>query len=267
MLYGRGAADMKSAIACFVAAAARYLASGKPYGSISLLITGDEEGDADQRHAEDAALADGERRASRSLHRRRADLDRARRRHDQDRPARLDERRVSSCAARKAMSPIRTRPHNPIPAMAALVIAAFGRGSSTTARRISIPRRWPSPPSTSGNPATNVIPGRSARRVQHPLQRPAHAREPQVARIAEAGGSRQRSSSAARSRPSLRSAAFPSSPSRARSPNCLAKAVAESHGHSARLFHHRRHLGRALHQGSLPGRRAGSCQRHHAQGQ
>src|ERR1700722_11289770 len=45
VLYGRGAADMKSAIAAFVAAAARYLgAHGNPDGSISLLITGDEEG-------------------------------------------------------------------------------------------------------------------------------------------------------------------------------------------------------------------------------
>jgi succinyl-diaminopimelate desuccinylase len=43
-LFGRGAADMKSAIAAFVTAASRYIASGKPYGSISLLITGDEEG-------------------------------------------------------------------------------------------------------------------------------------------------------------------------------------------------------------------------------
>jgi succinyl-diaminopimelate desuccinylase len=43
MLYGRGAADMKSAIAAFVAAAARV---GVPKGSISLLITGDEEGAA-----------------------------------------------------------------------------------------------------------------------------------------------------------------------------------------------------------------------------
>jgi succinyl-diaminopimelate desuccinylase len=47
MLYGRGAADMKSAIAAFVAAAASV---GKPpgnfKGSISLLITGDEEGAA-----------------------------------------------------------------------------------------------------------------------------------------------------------------------------------------------------------------------------
>ena len=46
MLYGRGAVDMKGGIACFVAAAPDYLAAngGKPKrGSISLLITGDEE--------------------------------------------------------------------------------------------------------------------------------------------------------------------------------------------------------------------------------
>jgi succinyl-diaminopimelate desuccinylase len=35
---------MKSAIACFIAAVERVLAKGKPNGSISLLITGDEEG-------------------------------------------------------------------------------------------------------------------------------------------------------------------------------------------------------------------------------
>ncbi len=45
-LYGRGAADMKGAIAAFVAATARHLAAGPPRGSISLLITGDEEGPA-----------------------------------------------------------------------------------------------------------------------------------------------------------------------------------------------------------------------------
>jgi succinyl-diaminopimelate desuccinylase len=43
-LYGRGAADMKSSIAAFIAAAERILAKNKPKGSISLLITGDEEG-------------------------------------------------------------------------------------------------------------------------------------------------------------------------------------------------------------------------------
>ncbi len=45
-LYGRGAVDMKGAIACFVSAAGRYLSeSGDGLkGSISMLITGDEEG-------------------------------------------------------------------------------------------------------------------------------------------------------------------------------------------------------------------------------
>lgn len=44
-LFGRGAADMKGGIACFVAAVGRFLESGgRPKGSISLLITGDEEG-------------------------------------------------------------------------------------------------------------------------------------------------------------------------------------------------------------------------------
>ena len=46
MVWGRGAADMKGAIGCFVAAAARRLADGPVNGSISLLITGDEEGPA-----------------------------------------------------------------------------------------------------------------------------------------------------------------------------------------------------------------------------
>jgi succinyl-diaminopimelate desuccinylase len=44
-LYGRGAADMKGGISCFVAAVARFLEQRGPDfgGSISLLITGDEE--------------------------------------------------------------------------------------------------------------------------------------------------------------------------------------------------------------------------------
>lgn len=46
VLYGRGACDMKGAIASFVAAAADHLKGGGPKGSISLLITGDEEGPA-----------------------------------------------------------------------------------------------------------------------------------------------------------------------------------------------------------------------------
>lgn len=44
-LFGRGTSDMKGAIACFVAATKSFLdRNGTPNGSISLLITGDEEG-------------------------------------------------------------------------------------------------------------------------------------------------------------------------------------------------------------------------------
>ncbi len=47
MLYGRGAVDMKGGIACFIAAVARFIEEkGLPKGSVSLLITGDEEGPA-----------------------------------------------------------------------------------------------------------------------------------------------------------------------------------------------------------------------------
>ena len=47
-LWGRGACDMKAAIACFAAACSRFLAERGPDfgGSISFLITGDEEGPA-----------------------------------------------------------------------------------------------------------------------------------------------------------------------------------------------------------------------------
>ena len=46
-MYGRGAVDMKGGIACFIAAVARHVENnGGPKGSVSLLITGDEEGDA-----------------------------------------------------------------------------------------------------------------------------------------------------------------------------------------------------------------------------
>lgn len=46
-LYGRGAADMKTSIACFVTACERFVAEHPDHqGSIALLITSDEEGDA-----------------------------------------------------------------------------------------------------------------------------------------------------------------------------------------------------------------------------
>lgn len=49
VLYGRGASDMKGSIACFISAVRDYLKEHDPLkkGSISLLITGDEEGPAE----------------------------------------------------------------------------------------------------------------------------------------------------------------------------------------------------------------------------
>ncbi len=44
VLYGRGASDMKGSVAAFAVAAAEFVKSGTFKGSISLLITGDEEG-------------------------------------------------------------------------------------------------------------------------------------------------------------------------------------------------------------------------------
>ncbi len=45
MIFGRGAVDMKGGIAAFVAAAIAFRATN-PSGTLSLLITGDEEGPA-----------------------------------------------------------------------------------------------------------------------------------------------------------------------------------------------------------------------------
>jgi succinyl-diaminopimelate desuccinylase len=62
VLIGRGAVDMKSAIAAFAAAAGKAIAAGQVKGSLSFLITGDEEGvalDGTKRVVE-ALAAEGE---------------------------------------------------------------------------------------------------------------------------------------------------------------------------------------------------------------
>lgn len=62
VLHGRGAVDMKGAVAAFVAAVSAVLARGEPNGSLSFLITGDEEGvavDGTKRVVE-ALMAEGE---------------------------------------------------------------------------------------------------------------------------------------------------------------------------------------------------------------
>jgi succinyl-diaminopimelate desuccinylase len=46
VMFGRGAVDMKGGIACFLSAALSFVAAGRPKGTLSFLITGDEEGPA-----------------------------------------------------------------------------------------------------------------------------------------------------------------------------------------------------------------------------
>ncbi len=63
VLYGRGTVDMKGAVAAFVAAASNLLAEGEPAGSISILVTGDEEGPGHDgaRRIVELLTAEGER--------------------------------------------------------------------------------------------------------------------------------------------------------------------------------------------------------------
>jgi succinyl-diaminopimelate desuccinylase len=62
VVIGRGAVDMKGGIAAWVAAVAGVLAEGEPAGSLSLLITGDEEGPAlhGTKRVVQALMAEGE---------------------------------------------------------------------------------------------------------------------------------------------------------------------------------------------------------------
>jgi succinyl-diaminopimelate desuccinylase len=62
ILYGRGAVDMKGGIAAWVAAVSRVLAGGDVPGSLSFLITGDEEGPAlhGTKRVVQALMAEGE---------------------------------------------------------------------------------------------------------------------------------------------------------------------------------------------------------------
>ena len=63
VLHGRGVVDMKGAVAAFVAATSQVVAEGEPPGSISLLITGDEEGPGHDgtRRVVELLQAEGER--------------------------------------------------------------------------------------------------------------------------------------------------------------------------------------------------------------
>ena len=76
-MYGRGAVDMKGGIACFAAAVARHIDKhGTLKGSVSFLITGDEEGPAINGTVEAARMGGGKGRSLGRGDRRRADQSR-----------------------------------------------------------------------------------------------------------------------------------------------------------------------------------------------
>ena len=111
-LFGRGAVDMKGAIACKLAAVLDHLAAngGKPRGSISFLDHRRRGGHRRQRHRQAVEMGGGARREIRSLHSGRAHQPEAARRHGQDRPPRLAQRHAGGSRHVRATSPIRRWP-------------------------------------------------------------------------------------------------------------------------------------------------------------
>ena len=175
-LYGRGAADMKSAIACFVAAAGRFLERGaSDAGSLSLLITGDEEGPsingtkkvlrrlAERGETLDACLV-GEPTNTSTL----GEMIKIGRRGSLN--AVIEVEGVQGHSAYPQLA------DNPIPRLLRMLAAI-----DATPLDHGTPRFQPSTVAITsvdvGNPAANVIPARATARLERPLQRPAHRAE------------------------------------------------------------------------------------------
>ena len=129
-----------------------------PKGAISFLITGDEEGPSINGTVKllDWARERGER-FDHCIVGEPTNVDDARR-HDQNRPARLAQRAHLSCAASRAMSPIRSARDNPLPALARVVAALSAARIRRRHGRISSRSNLEVTSIDVGNPATNVIP-------------------------------------------------------------------------------------------------------------
>jgi succinyl-diaminopimelate desuccinylase len=158
MLYGRGAVDMKGGIAAFVAAAAKH-----PGAYLSLLITGDEEGEATDgtmrvlewmetaQKIPDFCLV-GEPTSKRQL----GDVVKIGRRGSLNARITVTGRQGHVAYPHLADNPI----HRLVPALAAMI-----------AKRLDEGTEWFEPSSLQvtsvdvGNPATNVIPGTATARL------------------------------------------------------------------------------------------------------
>jgi succinyl-diaminopimelate desuccinylase len=250
-LWGRGAADMKSGVAAFVAAACAFGPRLPADGAILFAITGDEEGDAtdgtvallDWMRTNGEAMSVcvvGEPTSVAQL----GDTVKIGRRGS------LTGHLTVTGVQGHSAYPERAR--NPIPALAALVDRLSSHGST---RGPSISALDPGR-GDDGHRQRRLErhPGRDAGHAQHPLQRPAHGRLARGwlrARRRGWPGVRRGVDLAVR----VSGEAFLTPPgplsdscSRASEPRRAAAPAALDHG---------RHLGRALRQGALPGGGAG----------
>ena len=259
-LYGRGAADMKGAIAAFAAAAARFVAKrgGDFAGAISLLITGDEEGPSvnGTKPLLQALAAEGENFDACLV-------------GEPTNPERVGDMvkigRRGSLTGHLTVKGVQGHiayPHladNPTHRLVRMIVAltetplddgtAHFEPSTLQVTTIDV-----------GNPATNVIPAeaRASFNIRfndgfNPATLEAEVRR----RLEQVGG-------ALRAAHRMLGRVLPDAARPAQRPG---------HGGGrgrdrpdAGAFDHRRHLGRALHQGLLPGDRVRPGRRHHAQG-
>ncbi|WP_221240791.1 succinyl-diaminopimelate desuccinylase [Roseospira marina] len=165
VLYGRGAADMKGAVACFVAACARYLrdsGADAPAGALSLMITGDEEGPAlnGTKRMVETLASEGERVDHCLV-------------GEPSCPDHLGEmikvgRRGSlnvtlTVHGRQGHSAYPQRADNPIPRLMDMLAAITAEPLDTGSEHFQ-PSTLALTSVDVGNPATNVIPGRATAR-------------------------------------------------------------------------------------------------------
>jgi succinyl-diaminopimelate desuccinylase len=155
-LYGRGAADMKTSIAALWWPAKSSSRPSRAQGSIAFLITSDEEGPAIDGTVV-VCNAEGTRRTTGLLHRRRADLGQDPGRHDQERPPRLlsGKLTVKGVQGHIAYPQLARNPiHLAAPALAELVAEQWDAGNE-----YYLPTSWQMSNIHAGTGATNVIPG------------------------------------------------------------------------------------------------------------
>ena len=244
MLFGRGACDMKGGIAAFVAGLADFIAANPNHpGSVSLLITGDEEGAA--WTAPPGCWSGWQPTARSRTWRWSASRPRAAppRRHGQDRPPRQPERldHAARHAGPQRLPAARRQPDPPAGARA----APPDRRRSTTAARISSPRPCRSPASTSATPRATSSPPRRGRcsTSASTTTTPARADRDAARRLARGGRPLRPAHRMLR-----RELPDPARPLR----RWARRAPSARHRRDAGARHRRRHIGRPLHRALCP---------------